>query len=352
MSSGLITRCPKIKVVEHPLTWENTVPGRVDTPIEQRSITPVHTSDLPGAKEDFRRSLRARGLAPRTVSKYLEAVTYLIDWCEKNGDQDVTGGLLQDYMADLQERKHYTSPSRKAPNNKPISKSYARNQYTGLQQFFKWAKAEQLVGDVWSMMSPPRVPPKPVPIIKTENIHKLLDSCKATEYAEAFYAARDAAMLRLLLDTGMRVSEIATLKVPNVDFAIDTVTVQGKGMKIRQIPFGNKSAQAMRRYWRLREKRTFAYCEEFFIGRQGTRTPQGVREMIERRCLAAGIPRIHPHQFRHTFCHTWLVEGLGETDLMRIMGWASRQMLEVYAASSASERALAAHRRAALGDRI
>jgi integrase len=67
--------------------------------------------------------------------------------------------------------------------------------------------------------------------------------------------------------------------------------------------------------------------------------------MIAERGAQAGLPNLHPHLLRHTFAHEWLAAGGNEGDLMQLMGWRSRAMLNRYGASAAQARALDAYDR-------
>jgi integrase/recombinase XerC len=164
---------------------------------------------------------------------------------------------------------------------------------------------------------------------------------------------RDTAIIRLFLDTGMRLDELARLLVADVDLDQNLAYVMGKGRRLRSCPFGHKTAQALDRYLRQRKRQHRAKLPELWLGVNGRpATENGIGQMVRKRGAAAGIPELHPHTFRHTFAHEWRLAGGGDDSLMRLVGWKSRQMLHRYGASAADARAREAHQRLMLGDRI
>ncbi len=112
----------------------------------------------------------------------------------------------------------------------------------------------------------------------------------------------------------------------------------GKGRRPRALPFGQQTGLALGRYLRTRARERQADRSELWLAEKnrGALSSGGIGRMLRRRGDAVGIPGLHAHQFRHTAAYEWLAANGSETDLMRLMGWRSPQMLRRYGASIAA----------------
>src|SRR4029450_8521272 len=158
--------------------------------------------------------------------------------------------------------------------------------------------------------------------------------------------------IRLLLDCGVRISEACSLRVEDIDLNQAMALVKGKGDKIRPIYFSARTTRALDRYIRMRGHHRWVHLDALFLPQRGPLSTDGARDRVKYRGQLAGIEDLHPHRFRHTFAHDFLMNGGQERDLKRLAGWTSDVMLERYGASAADARAKAAAQRLRRGDRV
>lgn len=286
----------------------------------------------------WERSLRAANKSPTTIEDYGRAARRYQRWAEGEAlptdVDDIARKDLERYFVDLVQTR--------AP-------ATAESNYKFLQQFFRWLVDEgELDRSPMERLKRPQVPEGLVPIIPDEAIVALL---KASD-GKGFTDRRGAAIVRTLLDTGMRLGGLLSMTQESVDLDGQLVTITLKGGRRHVVPFGHRTADALDRYVRVRRRHALAHLPAFWIGQRGGLGKSGVERLITVLADRAGVGPIHPHQFRHTAAHVWLANEGGETDLMRIMGWTSRDMVSRYARSAADSRARDAHRRMALGDRL
>jgi len=213
-------------------------------------------------------------------------------------------------------------------------------RYRSVSRFFQWLVNEDEIHESPMLrMSPPKVPEKLVPVVDDDSLRRLFKAVDGKEFEDR----RDKAILALFIDVGLRIAEMAGLRVQDIDLEARFVSVMGKGRRPREVRFTTTTRADINRYLRKRAGHPAADSPKLWIGRAGDMTGSGIYRMIQRRSEQAGIEPIHPHQLRHTFAHLYLRNGGNEGNLMQVTGWKSRSMVDRYGASVAASRAADAH---------
>lgn len=288
----------------------------------------------------WRRSLAARRVSPATIDTYGTAVAQLAAFLHDHGMPENVGAIRREHV----EAFVLDVLQRRAP-------ATAHNRFRGCQAFFRWCLGE---GEVrvspMERMKPLRLPEAPVPVLRDPELRNLLAVC---ERDRSFTGRRDEAVLRCLLDSGIRRAELLGLTLPDVDLDRGLLKVTGKDARTRVVPIGTRTVQAIDRYLRFRAKRADAASPTLWLGRKGSLGETGLAGLVRLRGQQAGLgDHVHPHQLRHTYAHAMLSAGMAESDLMALAGWKSRDMLTRYAASTQADRAITAGRALSPGDRL
>lgn len=286
----------------------------------------------------FRRDLRIRNRTDDTIRAYMESVERFSSWCRDQG-LDAPGHVTREHI-----RVWLTEELDR------VSAQTVVRHYSGVRQWFAWLlQEEEIDANPTAGIPQPSVPEKLVEVPTTDAVKAVLKACEGKGFAER----RDTALILVMADGGPRSAEVIGMRVEDVDLDDQVVIVMGKGRRPRGVPLGRRAVAALDKYLRTRARRPDAGRDELWLGLSGPMTTSGIRQILTRRSEQAGVkPALHPHALRHFFADGWLRHAGTESDLMRITGWKSRQMVDRYAAALGASRAREAHKRLSPGDRL
>jgi len=215
------------------------------------------------------------------------------------------------------------------------SKSSVARKLAALRTFFQFLVREGLLElNPAKLVSTPRQEKKLPNHLSVEEAVRFIESPDT----QTDLGKRDRAMLELMYATGVRVAELTTMNLGDIDFRSQLIRVTGKRRKQRVVPFGDPAGEALRSYLKIREKFLFNAPvstrdeEALFLNYQGTRiTTRSVGRMVDKYIrLCAGMHNISPHALRHSFATHLLDSGADLRDIQELLGHARLSTTQVY----------------------
>lgn len=303
-------------------------------------VSAVSISDL---LPSWVRSLEARNRSVKTVTVYKAHLARFVRWLAGQGSSTAVTAITK---ADMER---YFAESLKAGR---AAKSVA-DYHAVLKVFFHWCAEEgEITRSPMTGIPAPDVPESPVPLLPDAFLSALLRTCEGPEH-RSFMERRDAAILRVFIDCGLRRSEVASMTVAGTDLIRCEADVLGKGRKQRTVAFHKKTLVALDRYLRIRRRHPNAANPALWLGGKGAMHHDGIYRVVKRRAKQAEIPvRVWPHAFRHGWSHQWLEEGGQEHAGAIMAGWESPDQFKRYGAAGAAKRAREAAKKMQGGDRL
>jgi integrase/recombinase XerD len=263
-----------------------------------------------------------KGLASNTLSAYRRDLTKFEDFAKKRKLElgAVKRDDLVDFLASLYRQKLE-------------SKTVARHLVT-LRNFFRHAQVQELIADdPTAHLESPKIRRSLPGYLRLEEVEKLLE----LPDQKTPLGLRDRSMLEVLYSTGLRVSELTSLRVMDLDMKVGCVRCIGKGDKERIVPVGRKALAIVERY--LREGRTALIGQGkggagafLFVNRRGGRISRvGVWKILSGYGRKAGLRvPLTPHMLRHSFATHLLERGADLRSVQLMLGHSDISTTQIY----------------------
>ncbi|MGD2082408.1 MAG: tyrosine recombinase XerC [Chromatiales bacterium] len=269
--------------------------------------------------ERFLHHLRhERRLSPRTVQGYERDLRLAAAWCREQGLRgwrDLDPHRVRSYVA--------------ARHRAGLSGKSLQRTLSALRSLYRYLLREQEAdSSPADGVRAPRTPRRLPATLDADEIGRILDA----DGGDAPLAVRDHAIMELLYSSGLRLAELVSLDLPDLDLADGTLVVTGKGAKTRRVPVGRKAREAVRAW--LAHRASLAPLEEpaLFLSRRGGRiSRRAVQQRLAVMARALGAARgIHPHLLRHSFA-SHILESSGDLRAVQeLLGHADIATTQIY----------------------
>jgi site-specific recombinase XerD len=319
----------------------------------------MKTITLSQAIDGFLLDLAARRLSPHTIADYTNSLRKLQAFLASADPADpelgaITADQLRRFMADLETPRRANGVTTRPL--KSLSKKQCLNIHTGISALYTWAVRQGFIGQhTMRLIQRPRPEKRAIVPLTKDEIDALIH---ATERSRTYRrpgkresdhtrptGQRDHAIILLLVDCGIRASELCDLQIRSFDAKNRRILVFGKGDKERSLPVSTATAKAIWTYI-VTERQDAPVNQPLFFGRGAVPlTRSGLLQLLAGLGDKAGIADVHPHRFRHTFAINYLRNGGDPYALQMSLGHESMEMVRRYLALASADLA-AVHQKA------
>ena len=266
-----------------------------------------------------------RGRSVRTVRNYHFYLQRFLEWSGVTSAKGITDDLVRKFRLflnrDVEGREDVT-----------LKKSTQNYHLIALRAFLKYLQKIDITSLAPNKIELAKQEGRQVHALDEDELDRLRE---APLEAGGLIGKRDKAIIELLFSTGMRVSELAALKIESVNLKKDEFTVKGKGSKHRVVFLSDEARKAIKEYLSARKDMSpflFVSHDRARSGRDAMPlSPRSVQRVIERCALIAGITkRVTPHVLRHTFATDLLHNGADIRSVQSMLGHESITTTQVY----------------------
>lgn len=267
---------------------------------------------------------KVQNQSEHTLHAYERDVSDFIDFCaERNLPlADVETSDLREYLADKVERQQ-------------LSSSSLQRMLSAIRQFMKWAEQGEYMSfnpaDDFQLKRQSR----PLPgLVDIETVNQILDQPEPQSEVQQQMWLRDKAILELLYSSGLRLAEVQSLRIKDVDFNRQLLRITGKGNKTRIVPFGRKAKDAVMNWLQVYPLWHGDFVPEahVFITQKGN--PLGARQIENRvkfQAQRAGVNvDLHPHLLRHCFASHMLSNSGDLRAVQEMLGHSNLTTTQIY----------------------
>ena len=280
--------------------------------------------------QGFRLSCQTEGKSPRTVEWYTAFLQRFLKFLQSNGLPTIIDSIHKDHIRAF--IRYLQTEARTPHKGMPLSGATVQGYVRTLKAFYSWAtRGEYIETNPVVKIPVPKALVKVINSFTPEQITALATSCQQ----ENGNGHRNLSMLLLMLDCGLRVSELVNIDIVDVDLEAGTIWIRcGKGGKERLVPVGSVVQRVLWKY--INHSRPHPVSEKItrlFLSLDGLPlTRNGVQQMLRRCGKKAGISgvRCSPHTLRHTFAKNYLMNGGDIFSLQRILGHSSLASVRIY----------------------